>query len=105
MFYNFDQSIVRSEQGGSRNLFSDYEHANKPFNVTLAFDDNQFSAHKGRTYHNYNFYLYLWNITHSSRVCNMPGAIFSSSNDFERQKLGLSEKLSRVKESLVKEMS
>ena len=54
IFYNFYQLIVRSEQGGSRNLFSDYEHANKPFNVTFAFDDNQFSAHKGRTYHNYN---------------------------------------------------
>ena len=54
IFYNFDQLIVRSDQGGSRNLFSDYEHENKSFNVTLAFDDNQFSAHKGKNYHNYN---------------------------------------------------
>ena len=40
--------IVRSDQGGSRNLFSEYENANKPFHVTLVVDDsNDFSAHKG----------------------------------------------------------
>ena len=40
--------IVRSDQGGSRNLFSEYENANKHFHVTLVVDDsNHFSAHKG----------------------------------------------------------
>ena len=39
-------SSVRSDQGGSRNLFSKY--ANKDSNVTFVLDDKQqFSAHKG----------------------------------------------------------
>ena len=40
--------VVRSDQGGSRNLFSEYENANKPFHVTLVIDDSKHpSAHKG----------------------------------------------------------
>ena len=43
---NFHTNSVRSEQGGSRNLFFDNE--NKPSDVTLDFVDFfQFSAHKG----------------------------------------------------------
>ena len=43
---NFNPNIVRSDQGGSRNLFLDYE--NKLSNVTLVFvDDKHFCAHKG----------------------------------------------------------
>ena len=39
--------VVRSDQGGSRNLFSEYENANKPFHVTLVIDDGKHSsAHK-----------------------------------------------------------
>ena len=41
-------SIVRSDQGGSRNLFSVINYENKYFNVTLVFDYvQQFRAHKG----------------------------------------------------------
>ena len=44
-------SIVRSDQGGSRNLFSVIDYENKYFNVTLVLDDNQyFRAHKGSTH-------------------------------------------------------
>ena len=42
----FNLIIVRSDQGGSRNLFST-QNVNKTTNVTLVFDDNNFSAHKG----------------------------------------------------------
>ena len=41
-------SIVRSDQGGSRNLFSVINYENKYFNVTFALHNNQqFRAHKG----------------------------------------------------------
>ena len=48
--------VVRSDQGGSRNLFADtkHEYENKPFNVTLVLDDNQFSADKCSNDQNYN---------------------------------------------------
>ena len=40
------QFIVRSDQGGSRNLF-EIKNENRYSNVTFAFDDIRFSAHKG----------------------------------------------------------
>ena len=45
--------VVRSDQGGSRNLFS--ENANTSFHVTLVFDDSKhFRAHKGSNHKSYN---------------------------------------------------
>ena len=55
--FNFVKSYVRSDQGGSRNLFSEhkYENANTFLNVTLVSDDNKpSSAHKGSNYQKHN---------------------------------------------------
>ena len=55
--FNFVKSYVRSDQGGSRNLFSEhkYENANKFLNVTLVSDDNKpSSAHKGSNHQKHN---------------------------------------------------
>ena len=50
-------SIVRSDQGGSRNLFSVINYENKYFNVTLVFDySQQFRAHKGSNHSKH----YIW---------------------------------------------
>ena len=44
--------VIRSDQGGSRNLFS--ENANTSFHVTLVFDDSEhFRAHKGSNHKSY----------------------------------------------------
>ena len=45
-YFRFSLSIVRSDQGRSRNLFST-KNVNTIFHVTLVFDDsNSFSVHK-----------------------------------------------------------
>ena len=52
----FSQFHVRSDQGGSRNLFSIIQnHANKLSDVTLVSDDRKpFRAHKGSKHQGYN---------------------------------------------------
>ena len=66
---NFNPNIVRSDQGGSRNLFLDYE--NKLSNVTLVFvDDRHFCAHKGSKIQNQYF-----TTTHKTRKVNTRQAI------------------------------
>ena len=57
IFRIFKVIVVRSDQGGSRNLFSiqKYKNENKSFHVTLVSDDSQhFGAHKGSNHKSYN---------------------------------------------------